>query len=69
MDTACHTFFGIETDVVLHRTEVRKSQSCHLCSLPVFLEPATVVSVNRQVKYQQTRNIGLGDLEFLFKFQ
>ena len=69
MDTARYTFFGIETNVVLHRTEVRKSQSCHLCALPIFLEPSTVISVNRQVKYQQARNIGLGDLEFLFEFQ
>ena len=59
----------VVADVVLHRAEVRQSQTHHLGALPVFLEPATVVAMHRQVEHQKARDVRLLDLQFLLEFK
>ena len=60
---------GVVADVVLHRAEVRQTQTHHLGALPVFLEPATVVAMHRQVEHQKARDVRLLDLQFLLEFK
>ena len=69
MDTASDTLGGVVADVVLHRAEVRQSQTHHLGALPVLLEPAAVVAVHRQIEHQQARDVRLLDLQFLLEFK
>ena len=49
----------VERHVVLHRPEVGQAQLEHLGALPVLLEPAPGVAVQRQVEDQQPGDRGL----------
>ena len=69
VDAARHALRRVEADVVLHRTEIRQAQRGHLRTLPVLLEPATIVTMHRQVEHQQTRDVRLLDLQFLLEFK
>ena len=65
MDTAGGTHRSVERNVVLHRVEVGQAGGDHLFALPVLLEPAAVIAVNRQVNNEQAGNIGFSNLQFL----
>ena len=67
MNAAGHALLRVKTDIVLHRAKIGQTQSGHLRTLPVLLEPTAVVPVHRQVKHQQPRNIRLRSLQFLLK--
>ena len=69
VDAARHALRRVEADVVLHRAEIRQPQLQHLRTLPVLLEPATIVTMHRQVEHQQTRDVRLLDLQFLLEFK
>ena len=65
VDTASGTYRSVERDVVLDGVKVGQTGCEHLLALPVFLEPAAVIAVNRQVNNEQTRNLGFSNLQFL----
>ena len=65
MDTAGGTYRSVERNIVLHRVEVGQTGCNHLLALPVFLEPAAVIAVNRQVNDEQAGNLGFSNLQFL----
>ena len=65
VDTAGGTYRSIERDVVLHGVEVGQTGCDHLLALPIFLEPAAVIAVNRQVNDEQAGNLGFSNLQFL----
>ena len=69
VDAARHALRRVEADVVLHRTEIRQAQRGHLRTLPVLLEPATIVTMHRQVEHQQARDVRLLDLQVLLEFE
>ena len=47
VDTTRYAAFGIEGDVVLHRSQVGQAKANLLRSLPVFLEPSAGIAVHR----------------------
>ena len=47
--------------------QVRHTESRHLGTLPVLLEPATTITVNGEVKHLETIDARLGDLEVLLE--
>ncbi len=49
---------GVVRHAVLHRTEVGQPEGGHLGPLPVLLEPAALVAVQRQVDDQQAGDRG-----------
>ena len=65
VDTAGGTYRSVERNVVLHRVEVGQTGCDHLLALPIFLEPAAVIAVNRQVNDEQAGNLGFSNLQFL----
>ena len=65
VDTAGGTYRSVERDVVLHRVEVGQTGGDHLFALPVLLEPAAVITVNRQIDDEQAGNLGLSNLQLL----
>ncbi len=69
MDTASDTLGGVVADVVLHRAEVRQTQTHHLRTLPVLLEPAAVIAMNRQIEHQKPRDVRLRDLQLLLEIK
>ena len=69
VDAARHALRRVKADVVLHRAEIRQTQRGHLRTLPVLLEPATIVTMYRQVEHQQARDVRLLDLQVLLEFE
>ena len=57
VDATRHALLRVETDVVLHRTEIRQPQRGLLRTLPVLLEPTTIITMHRQIKHHQARDV------------
>ncbi len=67
VDPSCGSSFVVEGDVVLDRAEVGEPGGEHLLALPILLEPAAVVPVDRKIVKQNTWNWRFHSREFLLK--
>ena len=69
MDAARDAAARVEAHVVLDRAEVGQARRHHLGPLPVLLEPAPGVAVDRQVHDLEPRDAGLGHPELLLELE
>ena len=67
VDATRHALLRVVADVVLHRPEIRQAQVRLLRTLPILLEPATVVAMHRQVEHDQTGNVRLHGPQILLE--
>ena len=70
VDAARDALVVVERDVVLHESQVGDARGHHLLALPVLLEPAAVIAVDRELYHLEAGDAGLryGELFLEFKF-